>query len=359
MADEALWWHGDAQNTSHEPESDDGGANAPEVEGRPETKFDLALAGVGLLILVYILYRRYRKKRRRQNSSAIQETDHVAGGGEPDSPQILTEREKRKEWYLHYLLPYTMSVTDTDFVMQDKDVEKAESTISGSTTSQFSSSEDLSRDAMEAADETSSSSHDDESNNMDLEAQFYPSPPTELEPIGVRLPKDANAPAGTARRVVDTECAICVSTYEKADLLVWSGLGDCPHAFHHECILEWLCKGKKRCPICRHWFVPGAPIEKQRKQWELQQAASVAATPCTPTGDLATTVTNPEHQEENLHPDGADDSNNEGSDPCAGSPEESVSQTSSSCSPSGAQAEDTTLPRSNGSSSGKSEEATT
>jgi Ring finger domain len=58
-------------------------------------------------------------------------------------------------------------------------------------------------------------------------------------------------------RIVDGECAICFSAYEPDDKVVWSGL-QCQHAFHADCILPWLANGKKRCPTCRQWFVPGA-----------------------------------------------------------------------------------------------------
>lgn len=71
----------------------------------------------------------------------------------------------------------------------------------------------------------------------------------------------------STNRAVDAECAVCFCTYEEGDLIVWSGL-KCRHAFHHDCILPWLEKGKKRCPICRHLFVPGGRIEDQRKEYE-------------------------------------------------------------------------------------------
>lgn len=72
-------------------------------------------------------------------------------------------------------------------------------------------------------------------------------------------------------RHVDGDCTLCIDDYEIGDLVVWSDL-ECPHAFHKDCIMQWLSKGKKRCPICRHWFVPGARIEDQKKlhglDWE-------------------------------------------------------------------------------------------
>jgi hypothetical protein len=65
-------------------------------------------------------------------------------------------------------------------------------------------------------------------------------------------------------RHVDGQCALCIDDYEIGDFVVWSDL-HCTHAFHKECIMQWLSKGKKRCPICRNWFVPGARIEDQKK----------------------------------------------------------------------------------------------
>jgi hypothetical protein len=64
---------------------------------------------------------------------------------------------------------------------------------------------------------------------------------------------------------VDGECALCIDEYQPGDEVVWSDL-KCNHVFHKECIMQWLSKGKKRCPVCRNWFVPGARIEDQKNQ---------------------------------------------------------------------------------------------
>jgi hypothetical protein len=65
-------------------------------------------------------------------------------------------------------------------------------------------------------------------------------------------------------RCIDGTCAICLDEYEVGDKVVWSEL-QCAHAFHEECLMQWLSKGKKRCPVCRHWFVPGAKIDDQKR----------------------------------------------------------------------------------------------
>jgi hypothetical protein len=87
------------------------------------------------------------------------------------------------------------------------------------------------------------------------------------------------------QRSVDADCAICVSGYEEGDKVVWSNL-ECHHAFHHDCIMPWFAKGKKRCPMCRHWFVPGTRIEDQKKALaeRLEQEDSSAETDITSSG---------------------------------------------------------------------------
>lgn len=73
--------------------------------------------------------------------------------------------------------------------------------------------------------------------------------------LQLRLPKTG--------RCVDGTCAFCLDEYEVGDKVVWSDF-ECPHVFHKECLMVWLSKGKKRCPICRHWFVPGSKIDDQK-----------------------------------------------------------------------------------------------
>mmetsp|Transcript_12637 Transcript_12637/g.29853 ORF Transcript_12637/g.29853 Transcript_12637/m.29853 type:complete len:868 (-) Transcript_12637:55-2658(-) len=44
-------------------------------------------------------------------------------------------------------------------------------------------------------------------------------------------------------------CAICLCPYEEGDVRIFSKR--CQHAFHKDCILEWLVKSHNECPCCR------------------------------------------------------------------------------------------------------------
>lgn len=59
-------------------------------------------------------------------------------------------------------------------------------------------------------------------------------------------------------------CAICLSSYEEMDVVVWSDKeSDCQHAFHEDCMLDWMCNVQQtkdgmqnKCPLCRQNFLP-------------------------------------------------------------------------------------------------------
>ena len=47
-----------------------------------------------------------------------------------------------------------------------------------------------------------------------------------------------------------TSCAICLDSYSIGDEIAWSHNDLCHHAFHLECIVDWLMKHDE-CPMCR------------------------------------------------------------------------------------------------------------
>mmetsp|Transcript_26883 Transcript_26883/g.62435 ORF Transcript_26883/g.62435 Transcript_26883/m.62435 type:complete len:272 (-) Transcript_26883:210-1025(-) len=67
----------------------------------------------------------------------------------------------------------------------------------------------------------------------------------------------AEAGGDDQTRSVPNLCAICLSTYDVGDELVWASNPACHHAFHKDCIERWLVKqrGGPLCPCCRREFV--------------------------------------------------------------------------------------------------------
>lgn len=49
-------------------------------------------------------------------------------------------------------------------------------------------------------------------------------------------------------------CPICYESYKKGDSIAWSKNEKCFHAFHVDCIVEWLINHDD-CPMCREKYV--------------------------------------------------------------------------------------------------------
>ncbi len=64
----------------------------------------------------------------------------------------------------------------------------------------------------------------------------------------VKLPVDA----ANGNRSVSGLCAICLCPYTAGEKITWSSETSCQHAFHKECIIQWLAKKDElKCPVCR------------------------------------------------------------------------------------------------------------
>jgi len=77
------------------------------------------------------------------------------------------------------------------------------------------------------------------------------------------------------RRTVPNLCAVCLCHYEEEETVVWSSNRACKHAFHEECVMEWLIKMQDGtpCPCCRQEFTD-LDRHKQMKKKVLQPQAS-------------------------------------------------------------------------------------
>jgi Ring finger domain len=100
----------------------------------------------------------------------------------------------------------------------------------------------------------------------------------------VRLPV---AEGANTARTVPGICTICLCAYEDGDQITWSTESSCQHAFHTECIVQWLAKKEEpRCPVCRQEFCPAAvvntggepfPVDLEREHSFLQSFSHALA----------------------------------------------------------------------------------
>jgi hypothetical protein len=51
-------------------------------------------------------------------------------------------------------------------------------------------------------------------------------------------------------RAVPNICVICMEAYKPDETVVWSSNIDCSHAFHQDCILDYLVKLKVKAGYC-------------------------------------------------------------------------------------------------------------
>jgi hypothetical protein len=71
--------------------------------------------------------------------------------------------------------------------------------------------------------------------------------------------------ASGKKRTVPNCCAVCLCSYEEGETVVWSSNRACKHAFHEECVIEWLIKMQDGtpCPCCRQEFTD---VDKSRQK---------------------------------------------------------------------------------------------
>mmetsp|Transcript_950 Transcript_950/g.1049 ORF Transcript_950/g.1049 Transcript_950/m.1049 type:complete len:437 (+) Transcript_950:177-1487(+) len=238
----------------------------------------------------------------------------------------LATRKERRVWYEYYLKPYSMVVKEGDlFYAQDKETMKAtENNLDQEEGEEIEDNDDDDDDgpvirvcqqptttAIGPTTATSKENNDEESGiqkhktaassssqsqlipctEHDDDAVLYlqlpavdPTSSTPLRRVGssshleksyVHLQQQqeherqqrhyCNHHQRRDRSTIDATCALCIGDYEVGDTIVWShDTTKCSHVYHKDCLLEWLTKGKKHCPVCRSWFVPGSSIQNQK-----------------------------------------------------------------------------------------------
>jgi len=172
----------------------------------------------------------------------------------------IAKRKERRMWYEYYMKPWTMVVSQSDLFYADK-----EDSAFGKGDHTCRKDEDVSTLHVHMKGKTNESK--DVLMDSDIEEVSDDVERREANQLCTCDEDDENATMclhlPLSGRCIDGTCAFCLEEYKTGDKVVWSGL-ECQHAFHKDCLMQWLSKGKKRCPICRHWFVPGSKIDDQK-----------------------------------------------------------------------------------------------
>jgi hypothetical protein len=63
----------------------------------------------------------------------------------------------------------------------------------------------------------------------------------------------------------EAACDICLLEYEPGDVVAWSHNPACNHAYHEDCVADWLVRSLT-CPSCRQDFIRAEDLKKEKKR---------------------------------------------------------------------------------------------
>jgi hypothetical protein len=82
-----------------------------------------------------------------------------------------------------------------------------------------------------------------------------------------------------ASSMIPNLCAICLDSYHVGETVVWSNNTECQHAFHQECLLDYVClraihrEDEAPCPCCRRVFLS----KRKNKKWKKAATATTTS----------------------------------------------------------------------------------
>lgn len=110
---------------------------------------------------------------------------------------------------------------------------------------------------------------DDEEDTKKTESETSPKSNIFVEKLkslrsGLRLYEDQNATLYSPK-----SCSICLEPYREGDDICWSRNESCSHAFHQDCILDWLMDNDE-CPLCRENYLECSKVHESEPGEEIQ-----------------------------------------------------------------------------------------
>jgi len=135
-------------------------------------------------------------------------------------------------------------VTCSDLDNAEVDLECAQAS-EGVTPSENDEAQASSRFAQASEESTPSENHEEQVRSRLAQASEGVTPSEHDE---------AQASSSLFECNIDESCDICLGNYEIGEEICWSLNEECVHAFHKECIIEWLLRNPK-CPCCRREYI--------------------------------------------------------------------------------------------------------
>lgn len=244
-----------------EEEVEDREALSGILQDQPGLLFVYIPAGLALMLVIYFVLRDFVFHNGGYNDCPVQrqtlEDERLAMESlqlemkeEDRQDKINLRRLERRRKYEQFLPPYTMVVKSDDFcyAIEKEDGSKEIRPM-------------VSKDALPEYGGDAPQKEEGAPNDIDVEAANHMLSEQHNHEHLLKLPVKA---ANGEPRYVDVSCSVCLLDYEAGDTIIRSTRKVCSHVFHDDCILLWLSKGKKRCPVCRNFFVPGSSIDDKK-----------------------------------------------------------------------------------------------
>jgi len=175
----------------------------------------------------------------------------------------LAKRKERAMWYEYYLKPWTMVVKTSDLFYTQRENLDSEKTGQEEEEKEHDGTLMVETGTKLKSNDTDNvklgSDIEEVSNDVDGRGRAIQWTICDKDDENATLCLSFSA----SGRCVDGTCAFCLEEYEAGDEISHSDM-QCEHVFHKDCLMQWLSTGKKRCPVCRHWFVPGSKIDDQK-----------------------------------------------------------------------------------------------
>ena len=179
-----------------------------------------AISYVGVLVLIYFSHSRYENRcgwlvRLGRATPGLVDLGSRHGG-----ENRRLKRESVEECLKSFSLPVLKCIFSKANFNGSEDSNLLDSTNSTSCTTSL---------------HTKSSSHENISSldrNLVRDQNIFVPPPGVCQVVN------------NCSREVSGECVICLGKYNRGlnDNVVWSSNKDCPHVFHYECMISWLCR---------------------------------------------------------------------------------------------------------------------